>query len=281
MRTSSFTLNALTLLTLSIGLVACDDISTQAPKPQPKPTVVGETPKAIEVPVPTPVAATTPAPKITPDVKKEEPIVKKDKVTITSDDSDSDSDDNETATLADLLSRTRKALADAETERALKLAARAVQKAPKRSSAWNLLGRAQLQAGKRKLAIESFEKAVELNASNSYAQNNLGLTLIYERRYSDAVEALEVAVEHEPVEGFMWNNLGMAYEHVDRLDDAREAYRKAGEMENDNARDSLARLQGVKSVVRTAKVDSEPKNEKTTDNKNDKTKNGELRTSTQ
>ncbi len=266
MRTSSFTLNAITLLTLSIGLVACDDISTQAPKPQPTPTVVGQTPKAIEVPVPPTVAATTPVPKITPDIKKEEPIVKKDKVTITSE--DSDSDDNETATLADLLSRTRKALADAETERALKLAARAVQKAPKRSSAWNLLGRAQLQAGKRKLAIESFEKAVELNASNSYAQNNLGLTLIYERRYADAVEALEVAVEHEPVEGFMWNNLGMAYEHVDRLDDAREAYRKAAELENDNASGSLARLQGVKSVVRTAKVDSEPKN-------------GESRTSTQ
>jgi Flp pilus assembly protein TadD len=279
MRTSSFTLKALTLLTLSTGLVACDDISKETPKPQPTPTLVGETPKAIAVPVPPPtVAATTAAPKLTPDIEKEEPIAKKNKVTVTDD--DSDSDDNETATLADLLSRTRKALADAETEHALKLAGLAVKKAPKRSSAWNLLGRAQLQAGKRKLAIESFEKAVELNASNSYAQNNLGLTLIYEGRYADAVEALEVAVEHEPVEGFMWNNLGMAYEHVDRLDDAREAYRKAGEMENDNARESLARLQGVKSVIRTAKVDSEPKHEPKNGDKG-ADKNGELRTATQ
>src|SRR4249919_789667 len=75
MRTSSFTLNAITLLTLSIGLVACDDISTQAPKPQPTPAPVGEAPKAIEVPVPPTVAATTPGPKITTDTKKEEPIV--------------------------------------------------------------------------------------------------------------------------------------------------------------------------------------------------------------
>jgi Flp pilus assembly protein TadD len=210
------------------------------------------------VPVPAPVPATTPAPTLTPEVKKEEPIATKKVVVV---DDDSDGDDSESATLSDLLARTRKALADAQTDRALKLAALAVKKAPTRSSAWNLLGRAQLQAGKRKLAITSFEKAVELNANNSYAQNNLGLTMIYEQRYDDAVEALEAAVDLEPVEGFMWNNLGMAYEHVDRLDDAREAYGKAAELDNDNARESLARLQGVKSVIRTAKVDSEPKKE--------------------
>ncbi|HET6148792.1 MAG TPA: tetratricopeptide repeat protein [Polyangia bacterium] len=255
MRTQTFTLKILTLLTLGTGLIACDDISKQSPIPQPKPSLAGETPKSPEVSVPPPRTETTPAPTTTPEIKKEEAIATK-KVEVID---EGDSDDNDSATLSDLLARTRQALADAETDRALKLAALAVKKAPKRSSAWNLLGRAQLQAGKRKLAITSFEKAVELNASNSYAQNNLGLTMIYEQRYDDAVEALEAAVELEPVEGFMWNNLGMAYEHVDRLDDARESYKKAAEMENDNARESLARLQGVKSVVRTAKVDSEPK----------------------
>jgi len=266
MRTQTFTLKALTtLFTLSTGLVACDDISKQPTKPSTaSPTMVGEAPKVTETPVPPPI----PSPPVASEIKKEEPIVKT-KVEVID---DGDGDDSESATLSDLLARTRKALADAETERALKLAALAVKKAPKRSSAWNLLGRAQLQAGKRKLAITSFEKAVELNSSNSYAQNNLGLTLIYEQRFDDAVEALEEAVEHEPVEGFMWNNLGMAYEHVDRLDDAREAYRKAGEMDNDNARESLARLQGVKSVIRTAKVDSEPKKELTKELKDEEPK---------
>ena len=129
-------------------------------------------------------------------------------------------------------------------------------RSPKRSSAWNVLGRAQLVLGKRKEAIASFEKAVDLNSRSSYARNNLGLALIYDKRYEDAVDSLEQAVELEPVEGYMWNNLGMAYEQLDRLDDARDAYDKAVALDNDRASSSLSRLKGVKSVIRTAKVDA-------------------------
>jgi Tfp pilus assembly protein PilF len=236
------TLKAIALLTASVGLAACNDLPTRTTKPSPAPPVVAEAPKT-----PEPVASPPPA---MPEVKKEDPIVKK---AVTKDDDDSDAIEN--GTLTELLTRTREALSAGETDRALKLAATAVKKAPKRSAGWNLLGRAQLQAGKRKLALSSFEKAVELNSTNSYAQNNLGLTLIYEGKYDEAIDALEAATEHEPVEGFMWNNLGIAYEHVDRLDDAREAFRKGADMENDNARESLARLAGVKSVMTTAKVD--------------------------
>lgn len=257
MRTSSMTLRALALLTtLTTGFVACDDTSKDASKKTSSSSSIVKAPEAPIAP-PSPVAA--------PETKKEDTVAKipeknaddvgKKKVTVT----DDDSDDVDSASLAELMTSTREALAAADTDRALKLAAKAVQKGPKRSSAWNLLGRAQLQAGKRKLAITSFEKAIELNATNSYAQNNLGLTLIYEGRYDDAIEALEAATEHAPVEAYMWNNLGMAYEHVDRLDDAREAYDKGAEMDSDNARESLARLAGVKSVIRTAKVDSTPK----------------------
>jgi len=119
-----------------------------------------------------------------------------------------------------------------------------------------VFGRAQLVLGKRKDAIASFEKAVELNPQSSYARNNLGLALIYNKRYEEAVDSLEQAVELEPVEGYMWNNLGMAYEQLDRLDDARDAYEKAVAMESDRAGASLSRLEGVKSVIRTAKVDA-------------------------
>ena len=242
-------LKALSVLILSTSPIACEDTPKEAPKPPATPSIAtGEKrpePPATLVP---PVATAAHPPAIgASEIKKEDPIVK-----VNDDDGD---DDAEGAPLTDLLSRARTALAAGETQRALKLSTLAAQKAPRRSSAWNILGRAQLQSGKRKLALASFERAVELNPDNSYAQNNLGLTLIYDRRFSEAVEALEAAVELEPVEGYMWNNLGMAYEHVDRLDDARDAYQKATELENDNARDSLARLQGVKSVVRTAKVD--------------------------
>jgi Tfp pilus assembly protein PilF len=246
MRNSSMTLKAIALLTTSVGLAACNDVPSHTPSPSPP--VVAEAPKT---PEPAPVASPPPSmPDVKAEVKKEEPIVKK---AVTKEDDDSDAIEN--GTLTELLTRTREALSAGETDRALKLAATAVKKAPKRSAGWNLLGRAQLQAGKRKLALSSFEKAVELNATNSYAQNNLGLTLIYEGKYDEAIDALEAATEHEPVEGFMWNNLGIAYEHVDRLDDAREAFRKGADMENDNARESLARLAGVKSVMITAKVD--------------------------
>jgi len=243
MRTSSMTLKAIALLTAGLGLAACNEVPT--PKPSPAPPVVAEAPKT-----PEPPSSVASPPAAMQDAKKEEPIVKKAVTTV-----DDDSDAIENGTLTALLTRTREALSAGETDRALKLAASAVKKAPKRSAGWNLLGRAQLQAGKRKLALSSFEKAVELNPTNSYAQNNLGLTLIYEGKYEDAIDALEAATEHEPVEGFMWNNLGIAYEHVDRLDDARDAYGKGADMENDNARDSLARLDGVKSVIKTAKVD--------------------------
>ena len=247
MRTSSMTLKAIALLTASVGITACNDVETRTTKPSPSPPVV-EAPKT---PEPAPMASPPPGtPDAMPEVKKDEPIAKK---AVTKEDDDSDTIEN--GTLTELLTRTREALSAGETDRALKLAATAVKKAPKRSAGWNLLGRAQLQAGKRKLALSSFEKAVELNPSNSYAQNNLGLILIYEGKYDEAIDALEAATEHEPVEGFMWNNLGIAYEHVDRLDDAREAFRKGADMDSDNARESLARLAGVKSVIQTAKVD--------------------------
>jgi tetratricopeptide (TPR) repeat protein len=259
MRTSPMTLKALALLTASVGLAACNDISTPSSRTPPTPPGVAETPKTPKTPeVPAPVATTPPTMPVTPEMKKDELIASKNLPKIVSKE-DEDSDAIENASLTELLSRTRDALSAGDSERALKLAANAVKKAPKRSAPWNLLGRAQLLAGKRKLALDSFEKAVELNPNNSYAQNNLGLTLIYAGRYDDAIEALEEATQHDPVEGFMWNNLGIAYEHGDRLDDAREAFRKGADMENDNARDSLARLQGVKSLIRTAKVDSEPK----------------------
>jgi len=160
---------------------------------------------------------------------------------------------------SDALAKSRQALAGGDKERALKLATTAVEHSPKRSAAWNALGRAQLQMGKRKNAITSFEKSVELNPRNSYAQNNLGLALIYDGRYDDAVDALEEAVQLEPVEGYMWNNLGMAYEHLDRLEEARDAYHKAVEMDSNHAEESLARLKGVKSVVRTAKAEPNTK----------------------
>jgi Flp pilus assembly protein TadD len=196
------------------------------------------------LPLPPPVAVLPPQPKVETEVVTSAPTV--------------DNDDDGPRP-PEALAAARKALEAGDHDRALKYAKVAILRLPKRSGAWNTLGRIQLKMGKRKDAITSFEQAVELNPSNSYARNNLGLALIYDKRYDEAVDALEEAVTLEPVEGYMWNNLGMAYEQVDRLEEARESYSKAVEMNNDRARESLARLLGVKSVIKTAKVDTDTK----------------------
>jgi len=226
---------------MTASAAACNDITPPATKRAP--VVTTEPPKAIE-PTPTPTEAPAPTP---PATATTEALKTPEAV-------DNDDDGPHPA---DALGSARKLLDDKQYDKALKLANIAVKRMPKRSGAWNTLGRVQLQMGKRKDAIASFEKAVDLNPKNSYARNNLGLALIYDKRFEEAADALEQAVEMEPVEAYMWNNLGMAYEQLDRLDDARVAYGNAVEMESDLARDSLDRLKGVKSVMKTAKADTD------------------------
>lgn len=231
-------------LTLAAGLAGCNDLTP--PPPKVTAPVATESPRPIEV-LPPPVVATgTPAP--TQEQPKPQPTEVK---------GDDDGDDQKIQP-SEALAGARKLLAEGDGEGALRLAKVAVLRTPKRSGAWNVLGRAQLVLGQRKDAIASFEKAVELNPESSYARNNLGLALIYEKRFEQAVHSLEQAVELEPVEAYMWNNLGMAYEQLDRLDDARDAYDKAAAMDSERATASLARLKGVKSVIQTAKGESSP-----------------------
>src|SRR5262245_44628799 len=233
----------LAAVALTASLTACNDI---VPSGKKKPVVTTETPKPIEAPTP---PTETPAPITPPPAVATETV--KPPVTVDND------DDGPRPT--DALTAARQLLDDGDLDRAFKLATLATKRMPKRSASWNTLGRVQLQQGKRKDAIVSFETAVDLNPKNSYARNNLGLALIYEKRFEEAADMLEQAVELEPVEAYMWNNLGMAYEQLDRLEDARVAYTNAVEMQSELARESLARLEGVKSVIRTAKVDTENK----------------------
>jgi predicted negative regulator of RcsB-dependent stress response len=234
--------NILAAGALAVTLVGCDEIQSASTTHRPTPMVSSTTPPT-PTPLPPPTAVLPPKPEVAPETIK--PDAKPEPFVITEEDKQ------------DPVAGARKALAAGDREAALKLAQLGVRRTPKRSNAWNILGRVQLQGGQRKDAIASFEKAVELNQRNSYAHNNLGLALIYDKQFEEAVDELEQAVELEPVEAYMWNNLGMAYEHLDRLEEARDAYSQAIEMESGRARDSLARLKGVETVVRTAKVEPE------------------------
>jgi tetratricopeptide (TPR) repeat protein len=236
-------------LVMTAGFAACDDlpapsrkVTTPIAAAPPSPAELPSPPPPVAMPMPTPAPTPTPATDTQP---KLQPVAAK-----------GDDDGDQKVEPSEALAGARKLLAVGNGEGALRLAKVAVLRTPKRSSAWNTLGRAQLVLGKRKDAITSFEKAVELDPQSSYARNNLGLALIYDKRYDEAVDALEQAVELEPVEAYMWNNLGMAYEQLDRLEDARDAYDKAVTMDSDRAGASLNRLKGVKSVVRTARIET-------------------------
>src|SRR5262249_40123110 len=159
---------------------ACNDLGPSASKTKPVATTT-ETPKTVE-PTPTPPPAPTEAPAPTPPPTAATEIAK----APTTVDNDDDGPHP-----VDALAAARKLLDDKQYDKALKLATIAVKRMPKRSGAWNTLGRVQLQMGKRKDAIASFEKSVDLNPKNSYARNNLGLALIYDKRFEEAADMLE------------------------------------------------------------------------------------------
>jgi len=133
-------------------------------------------------------------------------------------------------------------------ELALKYARRAAKMLPDNFLAQNTLGRAEMEMNHGEEAQEAFQKAVEIKDESSYAHNNLGLTYIMQEKWDDALEEIEKATSLEPVKSYMWNNLGIVLEHLDRLDEARAAYQKAADDGAENAKSSVARLEGVKTI---------------------------------
>jgi Flp pilus assembly protein TadD len=135
-----------------------------------------------------------------------------------------------------------------DRELALKYARRAAKMLPDNFLAQNTLGRAEMELNHGQEAQDAFQKAVEIKDESSYAHNNLGLTFIMQEKWDDALEEMEKATSLEPVKPYMWNNLGIVLEHLDRLDEARAAYQKAAEGGAENAKTSVARLEGVKTI---------------------------------
>jgi Flp pilus assembly protein TadD len=115
---------------------------------------------------------------------------------------------------------------------------------PKRSSAWNLLGRAQLAQDALEEAEASFARAVACDSTNAYALNNLGYVRLQSGAWTEARVALEAAVALRDDVAYFHNNLGVAYERLGNLDLAARAYRRAVELRPDHptAQASLARI---------------------------------------
>lgn len=156
----------------------------------------------------------------------------------------------------------RAAIADKLGKVAMDEADRAIEKAPNSSRAWNTKGRAEISGKKVRrqdyeAAIESFNKAIELDPENVWALNNLGYAELMVGNYRDAYQHLKrataKATRRNVATGYMFNNFGLACEHLDLLDDAREAFEQGRQRGSLYAANSLARLEGVKTVRRTAR----------------------------
>lgn len=152
-------------------------------------------------------------------------------------------------TASDFMTNARAYVEMGERGKAIAAANKAVKLAPDSTSAWNVLGRAELLRKDYDAALVAFGKAVELDPGNAWAWNNLGFTKLEMGKYADAIEPLEKATALPAATGYMWNNLGTAYEHEDRLDEAREAFDKGGKSGSVAAASSRKRLQGVATLA--------------------------------
>jgi tetratricopeptide (TPR) repeat protein len=102
--------------------------------------------------------------------------------------------------------------------------------------------RGSVAAAEPDAAIPALAKAAERRPASSHAWNNLGLALLRAHRFEEAASALERAISLEPVEPYMWNNLGLAYERLGQIDDALDAYLYGATMGSKRAETNLKRL---------------------------------------
>jgi len=200
MSTSIRFTKVLTAVALTASIAACNDLS-----PSPKkttttttqaPVVTTETPKPIAAPTPTETPPAVATETVKPPVTVE--------------------NDDDGPHPPDTLATARKLLDEKQYDKALKLAGLACRKMPKRSGAWNTLGRVQLQMGKRTDAIESFEKAVELNPDSAQAQNDLAIALEQQGEFEKARAAYEKALKLKPGDVYIQQNYDLFREADDK-----------------------------------------------------------------
>jgi Flp pilus assembly protein TadD len=99
--------------------------------------------------------------------------------------------------------------------RAVELARKAVELAPKEGNNWNTLGKAQHRNGDWKAAIDAYAQAIDLEPKWAATWNDLAwlLATCPDSKLRDpgrAVELAKKAVELAPKEGNRWNTLGVA-----------------------------------------------------------------------
>jgi tetratricopeptide (TPR) repeat protein len=93
--------------------------------------------------------------------------------------------------------------------------------------AYNGLGYACDNIGRRQDAIESYKQAIKIRPSYAYAYNNLGVAYGRLGRHQEAIEACKEAIKIRPDYAEAHYNLGVTYGKLGRRQEAIEAYKQA------------------------------------------------------
>ncbi|MDP2806851.1 MAG: tetratricopeptide repeat protein [bacterium] len=108
--------------------------------------------------------------------------------------------------------------------------------------AYNNLGLAISDQGRREEAVTAFKKAVELSPEAPEAYNNLGCLYKGKKDYQQAVEYFNQAIAKQSDYSLAYLNLGTAYEEMEKFDLAIKSWEKvlAVQPTNDEARRKIS-----------------------------------------
>lgn len=119
---------------------------------------------------------------------------------------------------------------------------KAIDLRPDFYEAYNNLGLAISDQGRREEAVAAFKKAVELSPEAPEAYNNLGCLYKGKKDYQQAVEYFNQAIAKQSDYSLAYLNLGTAYEEMEKFDLAIKSWEKvlAVQPTNDEARRKIA-----------------------------------------
>jgi spermidine synthase len=125
---------------------------------------------------------------------------------------------------------------------------------PDSAEVHNLVGIAEMRAGRVDEAIREFRQALSKDPRSPNARANLGqilydqgAVLLESRRYGDAAAPLQEAVELMPDSSEAHNDLGVALASLGRVEEAREHFQRAVALEPDFA-EARRNLQSAQSL---------------------------------
>ena len=111
---------------------------------------------------------------------------------------------------------------------------RAVEVTENNYAAYNNLGLAYDEMGKKDEAIEMFHRAIRSNPNYPDAYNNLGIDLADRGDLSAAIPIFQQAIRLQPNQDQAYHNLGVAYLRQGRVSEAREMFETALKKNPDN-----------------------------------------------